>query len=160
MARTPIPTTVSHEPSVLVVEDDPIFRELLELALTSEGLRIASAENGERATRLLGSSSFDAIVLDLLMPVMDGLSFLRWLREERRSAMPVLVLTCLDQKKLAVEARVAGATDILVKPVALTKLVSRIRSLGHSAGRAPDSKSFDSPSGLQARPPVELEEPA
>lgn len=134
---------------VLVVEDDPVYRELLQMALGFEGFRVRLAENGARAIEELESGAsevVDAIVLDLLMPVMDGLRFLRWLRDDAKSDLPVLVVTSVDSRALSVETRVAGATEVLVKPVALEKLLARLEVLcrrGAISRLRPIGASFD-----------------
>lgn len=115
--------------TILVVEDDAVYRDLLALGLGCEGYDIVTAENGARALNLVQESRPDAILLDLLMPVMDGLSFLRTIKEECSVPIPTLVLTCLEERSYAIEALVAGATDVLTKPVDLDDLLRRIETL-------------------------------
>lgn len=111
---------------VFVVEDDTVYRELLVFALSSEGYVVYVAENGARAVELFDSVQPDIVLLDMLMPVMDGLRFLEWLRNEAESTVPTLVLTCLDDKAFIVDALVAGANDVLLKPISLEALVGKI----------------------------------
>ncbi len=69
------------------------------------------------------------IIVDMLMPLMDGLRFLHWLRQEAKLETPSLVLTSLDNRGLSVEALVAGATDVIVKPVSLPLLLKKLGAL-------------------------------
>lgn len=112
-----------------MVEDDAVYRDLLALGLGCEGYDVVTAENGAHALSIVQESKPDAILLDLLMPVMDGLSFLRTVKEEGGAAIPTLVLTCLEERSYAVEALVAGAADVLTKPVDLDDLLRRIETL-------------------------------
>ena len=121
-------TTKATTTTVLVIEDDDSYRELLVSALTLYGYAADAAENGAKAKRLCAGSPPDLIIVDLRMPIMDGLRFLRWLRTESKSETPVIVLTCLDNKAASVEALVAGANDVLIKPVDLDTLLGRVRN--------------------------------
>ncbi len=113
---------------VLVVDDDGAFRELLTIALESSGYGVISAENGAKGLNLASRFVPDVILLDLIMPVMDGMRFLRSLRAEIGSTVPVIVLTCDGRRSVSIDAAVAGATDVLVKPVELTVIEERIAS--------------------------------
>ena len=114
---------------ILVIDDDPIYRELLAIALNGGGFRVLLAENGLDAQEILGRESVDAVIVDMLMPYMDGLRFLHWLREEQKSPVPALVVTSSDDRNLSVEALVVGATDVLVKPVRLDALSRKIQQI-------------------------------
>ena len=120
---------------VLVVEDDAIYRQLLLLALSTEGYEARGAENGAAALRSIESSPPDAVILDLLMPVLDGLGFLRALKEDLKVSLPILVLTCLDERAAAVDALVAGASDVLTKPAPLKEILSRLAAVEMAARR-------------------------
>jgi two-component system response regulator MprA len=115
--------------SVLVVDDDPVFRELLVLAFRTRGVEARGAANGAAALQAIGQARPDAVVLDLLMPVMDGLSFLRALKDREQSPVPVVVLTCLEERSHVVDALVAGASEVLTKPVALDELLAKVEAL-------------------------------
>ena len=96
---------------VLVVEDDPDIRELISRQLTSEGWTVDTAENGQVGLERFAAQAPDLILLDLMMPVMDGFEFVRRLREtEAGRTVPVVVLTARD---LSVEdrARLNGHVD-------------------------------------------------
>ena len=111
---------------VLVVDDERRMVESLTDFLRLENIDSASASDGEEASRLVGESFFDAVVTDLRMPGMDGLAFLRFLREEGPD-LPVIVISAHGEVKDAVEAMKLGAYDYLVKPFDPEELVLRLR---------------------------------
>ena len=113
---------------VLVVEDDPKLAALLGRGLREEGLAVDVAGRGEDALWMAGSTEYDAVVLDVLLPGIDGFEACRRLREDG-VVSPVLMLTARD----GVEDRIAGldggADDYLVKPFAFGELLARLRAL-------------------------------
>jgi two-component system, OmpR family, response regulator MprA len=113
---------------VMVVDDEPAVRGALERALKLEGYSVSTAENGAIALRELALAAPDAIVLDLLMPEVDGLEVCRRLRAAG-DRTPVLILTARDGISDRVDGLDAGADDYLVKPFALAELLARLRAL-------------------------------
>jgi two-component system, OmpR family, response regulator MprA len=113
---------------VLVVDDDPDVRDSLSRALRYAGYQVITAVHGGAALDLVARSPVDLIVLDVLMPILDGLDACRRLRE-RGDATPVLVLTARDSVDDRVTGLDAGADDYLVKPFALGELQARVRAL-------------------------------
>jgi two-component system, OmpR family, response regulator MprA len=113
---------------VLVVDDEPQLRRALERALKLEGYEVALANDGEEALRSVGTGPLDAIVLDVLMPKLDGLEVCRELRA-RGDDTPVLMLTARDAVQDRVDGLDAGADDYVVKPFALEELLARLRAL-------------------------------
>jgi class 3 adenylate cyclase/CheY-like chemotaxis protein len=117
---------------VLVVDDDPLNRELLATALKNEGCDVTTAEDGLRALRILRSSdsaAFDLLLLDVLMPGMDGYDVLRHLKAETALAhMPVIVVSAVDDISSAVKCLELGAEDYLTKPFDPVLLRARINS--------------------------------
>ena len=111
---------------VLVVDDEKRMVESLSGYLKLENIDCATASDGSEAARLVEESFFDAVVTDLRMPGMDGLAFLRWVKEEG-PALPVIVISAHGEVKDAVEAMKLGAYDYLVKPFDPDELVLRIR---------------------------------
>ena len=113
---------------VLLVEDDPRLREQLARALRAAGYAVDEADNGRDALYLGQEEPFDVVVLDLGLPVLDGLSVLRRWRSEGRT-MPVLILTARASWHEKVEGIDAGADDYLTKPFHTEELLARLRAL-------------------------------
>jgi two-component system OmpR family response regulator len=113
---------------VLLVEDDPALNRQVDMALQEAGYAVDVATNGRDAWALGDMETFDAVVLDLGLPQMDGLSVLRRWRSAGRN-MPVLVLTARDQWHEKVEGIDAGADDYLTKPFHTQELLARLRGL-------------------------------
>lgn len=116
--------------SVLIVDDDPDVRRLVEMKLELEGLLTITASNGEEALAALENESVDLVVLDLMMPVMDGLEACRRLRADQRfTDLPVLMLTARAHYTDVEKGFEAGATDYVVKPFSPRELLARVRSI-------------------------------
>lgn len=113
---------------ILVVDDEPAVRNAVQRALRLESYEVEAAPNGSDALRTLALSSPDLIVLDVLMPGIDGLEVCRRLRKAGDST-PILMLTARDSVANRVEGLDAGADDYLVKPFALDELLARVRAL-------------------------------
>ena len=113
---------------LLVVDDDPDVRDSLRRALGYAGYSVATAANGADALSVVAKSPVDLIILDVLMPMLDGFETCRALRE-RGVATPVLTLTALDAVDDRVAGLEAGADDYLVKPFALRELIARVNAL-------------------------------
>jgi two-component system response regulator MprA len=113
---------------LLVVDDDPDVRDSLRRALGYAGYAVATAANGADALSSVSRSPVDLIILDVLMPMLDGFDTCRALRE-RGNATPVLVLTARDTVDDRVTGFEAGADDYLVKPFALRELLARVNAL-------------------------------
>ena len=113
---------------LLVVDDDPDVRDSLERALRHAGYAVTTAVHGADALDSVARSPVDLIVLDVLMPMVDGFDACRRLRE-RGDATPVLVLTARDAIDDRVTGLDVGADDYLVKPFALRELMARVRAL-------------------------------
>ena len=118
---------------ILVVDDERAVREALERALRLEGYEVELAEDGQQALLALAGRSADAIVLDVLMPVMDGIDTCKALRR-MGNRTPVLMLTARHEVDDRVAGLDAGADDYLVKPFALEELLARLRALLRRGG--------------------------
>ena len=114
--------------SVLVVDDDAKVRESIERALRVNGFDVQLAEDGVAALAKLEKGSFDAVVLDVMMPGQDGIAVCRSLRAEG-SNVPILMLTARAAVADRVTGLEAGADDYLIKPFALEELLARLRAL-------------------------------
>ncbi|MCC6437186.1 MAG: response regulator transcription factor [Acidimicrobiales bacterium] len=125
-ARTGAP--VAERSTVLVVEDDRSVREALARALELEGYRVLTATDGQRGLDAVAEHRPDAVVLDVMMPVLDGLSACRRLRSAR-DRTPVLILTARAEVPDRVSGLDAGADDYLAKPFDLEELLARLRAL-------------------------------
>lgn len=113
---------------ILLVEDDPAIVTGLVTKLEIEGFVVSVAADGARAQKWLEVSSPDLIVLDIMLPELDGLSLLRWLRR-RTTTLPVLILSARGREEQKVEGLQAGADDYLAKPFGLAELLARIQAL-------------------------------
>ena len=122
---------------LLVVDDDPDVRDSLRRALGYAGYAVATAANGADALASVSRSPVDLIILDVLMPMLDGFDTCRALRE-RGNATPVIVLTARDAVDDRVAGLEAGADDYLVKPFALRELLARVNALLRRAQPARD----------------------
>jgi len=118
---------------VLVVEDEKKTASFIRRALQAEGFAVDTCANGNDALAAAGSTPFDVLVLDIMLPGRDGLSVLRQLRD-RKVAVPVLLLSARGEVNERVEGLNAGADDYLPKPFELAELVARVRALTRRGG--------------------------
>jgi two-component system OmpR family response regulator len=123
-------------PSVLVVEDETRIRELVSLHLQLEGLAPTEATDGDSGLSLARARKFDLIILDLMLPGLDGITICRAIRRESANAdTPILMLTARREESDKVLGLDSGADDYLTKPFGIRELLARIRALlrrGHS----------------------------
>ena len=121
---------------ILIAEDEYDLNRILSERLKAEHYSVDSCYNGRDALDYLDSAEYDALILDIMMPVMDGLTVLKKLRS-RGSSLPVLLLTARDSVDDRVKGLDAGANDYLVKPFAYEELSARIRVLLRKPFEAP-----------------------
>jgi len=119
--------------SILVVDDEPAVRDALERALKAQHYVVSTAVDGKLALEMIANERPDLVLLDVLMPVMDGFEACRRLRE-LGDRTPVLMLTARDAVGDRVEGLDAGADDYVVKPFALEELLARCRALLRRSG--------------------------
>ena len=121
----------SEEPAglVLIVEDNRNISEMVGEYLEGRGFEVDYASDGLDGYRLAAENSYDVIVLDLMLPRLDGLEVCKRLREEARKSTPVLMLTARDTLDEKLTGLGAGADDYLTKPFALQELLARLRAL-------------------------------
>jgi DNA-binding response OmpR family regulator len=115
---------------VLLVEDDPHIRELVELHLKLEGLTVDAIGDGNEALGRARAESFELIVLDLMLPGLDGVTVCRAIRRDSRNTdAPILMLTARRDESEKVLGLDSGADDYLTKPFGVRELVARVRAL-------------------------------
>jgi two-component system response regulator MprA len=144
---------------ILVVDDEPAVREALERILRLDGFEVALASDGREAVRSQAAAPADAVLLDVLMPGLDGLEVCRRMRDTG-DRTPVLMLTARDKVGDRVAGLEAGADDYLPKPFALEELLARVRALlrrsgwsgERSAGRPPTSSASTIPASSSTSP--------
>ena len=119
----PVPqSTVKH---ILIVEDDKDYREVLTELLEGEGFKVLNAENGEVGMDLLKNTNVDLVLLDLLMPQMDGVTFYNQMRNALKKNIPVIMLT-----NFTTTVRPEGVTDFIVKSnTSLDEVLKKIKML-------------------------------
>jgi two-component system, OmpR family, response regulator len=122
---------------ILIVEDEPELAGLLARGLSEEGHAVDLADRGEDAFDWLEVAEYDALILDIMLPGIDGLAVCRELRR-RHLSVPILLLTALDGIRDRVTGLDAGADDYLVKPFALAELLARLRALSRRPAESLD----------------------
>jgi two-component system response regulator MprA len=132
---------MTEQARILVVDDEPAVQTALSRALALERYEVAQAEDGRQALERLGATTYDAVILDIAMPYVDGLEVCRRLRAGGNKT-PVLMLTARGEVDDRVAGLDAGADDYLVKPFALRELSARVRALLRRAGED------DEPAGI------------
>ena len=114
-------------PNILIVEDDPAVRDIVQIALEREGMDVEAVGTGEAALKHFRSvSSFDLVVLDIMLPGIDGVTLCQELRKS--SDVPVVMLTARDGERNVVLGLEVGADDYVTKPVSPLEVVSRVRA--------------------------------
>jgi DNA-binding response OmpR family regulator len=130
---------MSGSPNVLVVDDDSIVRDVLERYLTRDGFRVTSAGDGEAALEAVERSLPDLVVLDLMLPRVDGFEVFRQLRA-REPATAVIMLTARGQETDRVVGLESGADDYVAKPFSPREIVARCRAVLRRNGEHTDEK--------------------
>ncbi len=132
---------IEHGPKVLLAEDHPTNRKVVTLILESVGVELTVVENGQEAVDAAARQDFDAILMDMQMPVMDGLTAVRLIRQHERETgarrTPILALTANALPEHAQASIDAGADGHLSKPISAAKLVEAVRAASESAGPTP-----------------------
>lgn len=124
---------MAEQARILVVDDEPAVQSALLRALTLEHYDVAQARDGQEALERLGAAPYEAVILDIAMPRMNGLEVCRRLRDSGDNT-PVLMLTARGEVDDRVAGLDAGADDYLAKPFALRELLARVRALLRRAG--------------------------
>lgn len=127
-------------PRILVIDDDPAIAELVAVNLEMAGYEVSQAEDGIKGQALALQLLPDLIVLDLMLPKVDGFTICQRLRRDERTAdIPVLMLTALSQTQNKVEGFNAGADDYLTKPFEVEEMLARVRALLRRTDRIPQA---------------------
>lgn len=126
---------------ILVIEDDPSVRTLLERGLAYEGYLVETAEDGERGLEAARDRPADLVLLDVMLPGMDGLEVLRRLRSVSQD-VPMILLTARDKPEHQVEGLEAGADDYVTKPFSFDVLLARVRTQLRKKDRVPEVLTF------------------
>ena len=117
-------------PRIVVADDDPIVVRFLTSLFQSEGFEVTGAEDGERALQVIRENRPDLVILDLVMPFMDGFEVCRQVRQSvETSHLPVIILSMRDKEQDALRAFALGANDYVRKPFNALELVARARKL-------------------------------
>jgi two-component system, OmpR family, phosphate regulon response regulator OmpR len=127
-----------NAPHILVVDDDQRIRDLLSRFLLENGFRVTSANDAASARSALRGLAFDLIILDVMMPGEDGVTFARSLKEN--STVPICMLTARDQLESRIEGLEAGVDDYIAKPFEPRELILRIKNLLRRGQARPEQR--------------------
>ena len=128
-------------PSILVVEDDPDIRELLSFTISRAGFDLAAAETAEEALRMLDSGLPELMVIDWMLPGMDGIDLAKSLRSASlTSALPIIMLTARGEEIDKLKSFEAGVDDYVTKPFSPKELTARIKALLRRTGLPEDGE--------------------
>ena len=141
---------MANGPTILLIDDDVELCELLDEFLCQHGYELDSAHDGRQGLSRAVQGQYDLILLDVMMPHIDGFELLRLIR--RRSAIPVIMLTARTTQADRVAGLDAGADDYLPKPFGTAELLARIRAVLRRSGRAPVEAPVISAGGVKLIP--------
>ena len=127
--------------SILIVEDEPSIAEVVSLYLQRAGFQTRHAPDGRTAMTLVEEQFPELAVIDIMLPEIDGLSLIRWLRD--RSNLPIILLTARREEVDRIAGLEMGADDYVVKPFSPQELVSRVRAVLRRTGREQDAAESD-----------------
>ncbi|MGV8145109.1 MAG: response regulator [Alkaliphilus sp.] len=115
---------------ILVVDDEEHILELIGFNLEKNGFEVITCDNGEKALNLLGDDAFDLVILDLMLPGMDGIEVCKNIRKiESLEKLPIIMLTARSEETDRVLGLELGADDYMVKPFSVRELIARIRAV-------------------------------
>jgi DNA-binding response OmpR family regulator len=124
---------MSQNTTILVVDDEPRYVQLVEVNLKTEGYQVRTAADGQEAVEEVASEQPDLILLDVMMPVMDGFTACERIREF--SSVPIIILTAKGEERDRVRGLDAGADDYIVKPFSAQEMLARVRAVLRRAER-------------------------
>ena len=123
---------------ILVVDDEPLYLRLLKVNLESEGYEIATSRNGEEALEQVTQFDPNLVIMDVMMPKMDGITACERIRQF--SNVPIILLTARSEEQDRVTGLNIGADDYVTKPFSATELVARVRAILRRTGDRPESR--------------------
>lgn len=112
---------------ILIVDDEPRYLRLMEANLVSDGYQVSKATNGQEAVDMVASQQPDLVLLDIMMPILDGFTACERIREF--SNVPIIVVTARGEESARVRGLDLGADDYIVKPFSATELLARVRAV-------------------------------
>ncbi len=124
---------MSKEKTILVVDDEPRYLRLVEVNLVTDGYAVQTAMDGQQAVEAVAGDQPDLILLDVMMPVMDGFTACERIREF--SSVPIIIVTAKGEERDRVRGLDAGADDYIVKPFSAQELLARVRAVLRRAER-------------------------
>jgi DNA-binding response OmpR family regulator len=117
---------------ILVVDDEPLYQRLLQINLETESYEVLTASNGEEALEIFTNKKPDLIIMDIMMPKLDGLATCERIRQF--SSVPIIMLTAKGEEQDRVKGLNVGADDYVVKPFSATELLARVRAVLRRVG--------------------------
>ena len=133
---------MTEDKRILVVDDEPRYQQLVEVNLKTEGYEIDTAANGQEAVEQVANDQPDLVLMDVMMPIMDGFTAIERIREF--STVPIIVLTAKGEERDRVRGLDLGADDYVVKPFSAQELLARVRAVLRRAERHSD-EDFHTP---------------
>ncbi|HEX7974106.1 MAG TPA: response regulator transcription factor [Anaerolineales bacterium] len=142
---------------ILIVEDEPSIAEVVQLYLRRAGYQVTVKPDGQAALQVLDQRLPDLVIVDLMLPKVDGLAITRWLRD--RSDVPIIMLTARREEADRIAGLEMGADDYIVKPFSPQELVSRVRAVLRRTHNNPQETAHEHPlefNGLSIDPQTRL----
>lgn len=130
-----------HTRRILLVDNDEMMLDVMKISLKGCGYTLLAARDGQEAMQAVQEQAPDLVILELMLPVMDGVRFLRWLRNEQHAALPVMVLTALNRPGIYDEVTSLGVAELVYKPIGRKELLRRVNKLVRSAPALRDAAS-------------------
>jgi len=114
---------------ILICEDEEIMLTALEFRLRKQGYKVILAEDGKEAKEKIINEAPDFIVADIMMPYVNGLELISFVRKEQKSKLPIIIISALDKDETVLEAFRLGADDFITKPFKPNELILRIKRI-------------------------------
>jgi two-component system response regulator VicR len=114
---------------ILVCEDEEIMLTALEFRLRRQGFSVIKAKDGQAAIEMITQESPDLVVADVMMPHVTGLELINYIRKKKKSDIPIIMISALEQDEIVLEAFKLGATDFITKPFRPNELILRIKRI-------------------------------